>query len=71
VFQLVTLPVEINASRRALKLLSESGLLQSDEIGGARKVLTAAAMTYVAALLSTVLQLVRMVLLARGNRSND
>jgi hypothetical protein len=71
VFQLVTLPVEIDASRRALSLLSESGLLQSDEIGGARKVLTAAAMTYVAALLSTVLQLIRMVLLARGSSRND
>ena len=71
VFQLVTLPVEIDASRRALNLLSETGLLQRDEIGGAKKVLTAAAMTYVAALLGTVLQLARMILLARGNSSND
>ena len=71
VFQLVTLPVEIDASRRALKLLSGTGLLREEETSGARKVLTAAAMTYVAALLSTILQLVRLILIARGNSRND
>ena len=67
-FQLVTLPVEVNASRRALKLLEGTGLLRPDEMSGARKVLTAAAMTYVAALLSSVLQLVRLIIISRGNQ---
>ena len=70
-FQLVTLPVEIDASRRAMKLLSETGLLRENETAGAKKVLTAAAMTYVAALLSSVLQMARLILIARGNRRND
>lgn len=67
-FQLVTLPVEIDASRRALKLLESTGLLREEETSGAKKVLTAAAMTYVAALLSSILQLLRLVILSRGNR---
>lgn len=66
-FHLVTLPVEFDASARALKLLSQTGLLSSDEIGGARSVLNAAALTYVAALVMTVLQLVRLLAL-RGMR---
>ena len=65
-FQLVTLPVELNASARALRLLSDDGILAQQEVPGARKVLTAAAMTYVAALASSILQLVRMLVLAGG-----
>ena len=63
----MTLPVEFDASARALKLLSETGLLAGDEIGGAKSVLDAAALTYVAALVMTVLQLVRLLAL-RGMR---
>ncbi|MBR5533279.1 MAG: zinc metallopeptidase [Ruminiclostridium sp.] len=62
-FQLVTLPVEFNASRRALAILSEGGILWGDEMQGARKVLTAAAMTYVASLFSSILQMLRLILL--------
>lgn len=64
-FHLVTLPVEINASRRALTLLTDNGLLINEEVTGARKVLTAAAMTYVAALAVAILQLVQAVLISR------
>ena len=64
-FTLVTLPVELNASSRALALLSDKGILVSTEIDGARAVLRAAALTYVAAALMAILQLVRMVLLSR------
>ena len=69
-FQLVTLPVEFNASSRALAVLSGSGMLDPDELKGARKVLTAAALTYVAALLTSLLTLLRLILIAggRGNR---
>lgn len=67
-FQLVTLPVEFNASRRALRILTENGMLDSSEIKGSRKVLTAAAMTYVAAMLSTLVQLLRLIALARRNK---
>lgn len=68
-FQLITLPVEFNASRRAIQILSEEGILSDEELSGAKKVLSAAAMTYVAALFSSILQLLRLVLLAnRGNR---
>ena len=63
-FQLVTLPVEFNASSRALRMLESSGILTMEENAGARKVLTAAALTYVAALASSVLQLVRLMLLS-------
>ncbi|MDP2233826.1 MAG: zinc metallopeptidase [Actinomycetota bacterium] len=64
-FQFVTLPVEFDASRRALAALSEGSMIPSDQIGGARKVLTAAAMTYLAATLIAVLQLAYYVGLAR------
>ena len=64
-FQLITLPVEINASGRALRVLSDSGILAGDEMQGAEKVLRAAAMTYVAALFSSVLQLLRLMLRTR------
>ena len=66
VFQLVTLPVEFNASRRAIETIEGQGLLYDDEIGGAKKVLRAAAMTYVAALLMSMLQLLRYVLIFAG-----
>lgn len=68
-FQLITLPVEFNASSRALAILEENGILYSQEMSGARKVLTAAAMTYVAALVSAILQLLRLVMIV--NRSDD
>ncbi|HOD49658.1 MAG TPA: zinc metallopeptidase [Candidatus Hydrogenedentes bacterium] len=63
-FTVLTLPVEFNASRRAMKALASGGYLSEDELGGARKVLTAAAMTYVASTAMAILQLVRMLLLA-------
>lgn len=65
-FQLVTLPVEFNASSRALNVLGNTGMLGSEEMRGAKKVLTAAALTYVAALASSLLQLLRLILLSRG-----
>lgn len=68
VFQLVTLPTEINASRRAMKTLESMYLLEGDELTGARKTLMAAAMTYVAAVASTALQFLRLVLLANRRR---
>jgi len=67
-FQLITLPVEFNASSRAVKILDGSGILLGDELRGASKVLRAAAMTYVASLLAVILQLLRLVLLTRGGR---
>lgn len=70
-FQLVTLPVEINASSRALHMLETTGILGSDENRGARKVLTAAALTYVAALAGSIMQLLRLLIIAGGRRNND
>lgn len=67
-FQLITLPVEFNASRRAIAILSDSGMLGAEETAGAKKVLFAAAMTYVAALFTAILQLLRLVLLTRNKR---
>jgi len=69
-FQLVTLPVEFNASRRAIETISETNLLDSDELRGAKRVLTAAALTYVAAMLQSLLTLLYYALrfLGRGNR---
>lgn len=69
-FQLVTLPVEYNASSRALRMLDGTGILAADEVQGARKVLGAAALTYVAALASSILQLLRLIILA-GGRDRD
>ena len=69
-FQIVTLPVEFNASSRALKILGNSHILYDDEISGARKVLTAAALTYVAAAASSILQLLRLLLLFGGRRDD-
>ncbi|MBZ9608349.1 zinc metallopeptidase [Clostridium estertheticum] len=65
VFQLITLPVEFNASSRALTILESKSILYGDEIKGAKAVLSAAAMTYVAATLMAVSQLIRLVLLSR------
>lgn len=70
-FQLVTLPVEFNASHRALRKLSGLGLMGQDEIRGTRKVLTAAAMTYVAAVIMSLMQLLRLIILSGGGRRND
>ncbi|MBQ3457797.1 MAG: zinc metallopeptidase [Synergistaceae bacterium] len=70
VFHLVTLPVEINASSRALKLLEQTHTLSSDELAGAKKVLTAAAWTYIAAALMSLLQLIRLILISRSSRRN-
>jgi uncharacterized protein len=66
-FTLVTLPVELNASRRAMAQLSDRSILVADELAGARKVLNAAALTYVAAALMAILQLVRLILISRRN----
>jgi len=63
-FQVVTLPVEFNASSRALEVLQSGGYISPDEAGGARKVLNAAALTYVAAAIMGLLQLVRLLLLS-------
>lgn len=68
VFALVTLPVEFNASGRALSVLEEQGYLRRDEMDGARAVLNAAALTYVAAAISSLLQLVRLLIIARDRR---
>ncbi len=65
-FQLITLPVEFNASSRALKILEQKNILADNEMRGATKVLKAAALTYVAALFSSILQLFRLILLTRG-----
>ncbi|MCI8575928.1 MAG: zinc metallopeptidase [Lachnospiraceae bacterium] len=70
-FQLITLPVEFNASRRAVGILEQSGILQGQEIASTRKVLRAAAMTYVAAAAASILQLLRLVILFGGRRRND
>ena len=66
VFQLVTLPVEYNASHRAIETIESAHLLDDDELVGAKKVLSAAALTYVAALLTSVVQLLRFILLFAG-----
>lgn len=71
VFQLVTLPVEFNASSRALATLDGMDILGREELGGARQVLTAAALTYVAALIQSLAQLLRLMILVGGRRRND
>lgn len=71
-FQLITLPVEFDASRRALRVLKDGLILEDDELSGAKKVLSAAALTYVAALFVSIMQLLRLILLTqgRGRRRN-
>ncbi len=71
VFQLVTLPVEFNASRRAMEAIESSGLLTIEEQQGARKTLKAAAMTYVAATAVALAQVVRLLILFGGRRRRD
>ena len=66
VFQLVTLPTEFNASSRAMQALDSSGVLSNSELKASRKVLTAAALTYVAAMASSLLSLVRLLVIANG-----
>lgn len=68
VFQLVTLPVEFNASRRALQSISTQGILTEEEFKGTKKVLSAAALTYVAALAVTLMQLLRFIILVNNRR---
>ena len=70
VFQLVTLPTEFDASRRALKLIGENSLLVDEEYSAAKKVLTAAALTYVAALAVSLMQLLRFIIIVGGRRRN-
>ena len=69
-FQLVTLPVEYNASHRAVTLLDSTGILSGQEVGQTRSVLSAAALTYVAAAAASILQLLRLLMIF-GNRRND
>jgi Zn-dependent membrane protease YugP len=71
VFQLVTLPVEFNASRRAMQAIESANILTEEEQKGARKTLTAAAMTYVAATALALVQLLRLIMLFGGRRRDD
>lgn len=68
IFQMVTLPVEFNASSRAVRLLDSTGILRGEEVGYTRQVLGAAALTYVAAAAGSILQLLRLVILFGGRR---
>lgn len=70
-FQLVTLPVEFNASSRAVRLLDSQGILAGEEVNGTKRVLSAAALTYVAAAASSILQLLRLIILYGGRRRDD
>lgn len=67
-FQIVTLPVELNVSRRALKILGNTGMLYPDEVRETRKVLTAAALTYIAGAASAILQLLRLIMISNSRR---
>ncbi len=71
VFQVITLPVEFNASKRALVILADVGILYDTEILQAKKVLNAAALTYVAAVITSALSIIRLVILASGGRRRD
>ncbi len=68
-FQIATLPVEFDASARALRTIEEMGIVTGDELNGARKVLKSAAMTYVASAAASILSLIRLILIAQGGRS--
>lgn len=70
-FQIVTLPVEFNASGRAVRVLETSGMLYPEEVGSVKKVLGAAALTYVASAAAIILQLLRLIIIAGGKRRND
>ena len=67
-FSLITLPVEFDASNRAIKILDKGGFLDSEELYGAKKVLKAAALTYVAASVISVLSIIRLILIANRRR---
>lgn len=69
-FQLVTLPVEFNASSRAIHMLGQAGILREEELRGTRKVLGAAALTYVAGAAAAILQLLRLLILTNGRRDD-
>ena len=71
VFQLITLPVEFNASGRAVRILRETGMMSDDELSKTKKVLSAAAMTYVAAAAASILSMLRLIILFGGNRRRD
>ena len=68
VFYIITLPVEFNASARALTILRSSNVLTNEELNGVKKVLTAAALTYVASALTAIMSLLRLILLSRNRR---
>ena len=70
-FQLITLPVEFNASGRAVRILRETGMMSDDELSKTKKVLSAAAMTYVAAAAASILSKLRLIILFGGNRRRD
>ena len=70
-FQLITLPVEFNASGRAVRILIETGMMSDDELSKTKKVLSAAAMTYVAAAAASILSMLRLIILFGGNRRRD
>jgi len=67
-FYLVTLPVEFNASRRAIEILGHSGTMSQEELKGVKKVLSAAAMTYVASAISAIGNFIRLLLISRNRR---
>ena len=69
IFYVVTLPVEFNASRRAIEILGKSGAMNQTELKGVKKVLSAAAMTYVASALSAIGNFVRLLLISRNRRN--
>lgn len=70
-FQLITLPVEFNASGRAVRILRETGMMSDDELSKTKKVLSVAAMTYVAAAAASILSMLRLIILFGGNRRRD
>ena len=70
-FHLVTLPVEFNASNRAIRILGSNGMMSRDEVGSVKKVLGAAALTYVASAATAILQLLRILILTGGRRDDD
>lgn len=70
-FHLVTLPVEFNASNRAIRILGSNGMMSREEVGSVKKVLGAAALTYVASAATAILQLLRILILTGGRRDND
>ena len=67
---MITLPVEFNASKRAVNILEEHNYLSAEELKGSKRVLSAAAMTYLAAAFVSLMQLIRLLLIARGSRRN-